>query len=221
MKVVKPTCHVERILHSVHHVIIENAQTVFNEKYFPNATELTLGRFGINDWIYFIRDGFHHLFPTEKLTKLTINHQQTTFHEVIKMLLETPNIHTLTVACPQLIGKDLGSLQKSETYRIISKKNKIRNMTLTKYYTLRTIQMLVDLFPQLQHLTLCKSQKSVENIARFLLTKYNNIPCHVSSLCIHGVDIRWTAKLKFVVESQKHVDDYSLKVVNQKLYLWW
>jgi hypothetical protein len=168
-----------------------------------------------------VRDGFHRLFPTGQLTKLTISYELTTFREVIKILLETPNVHTLTVACPQLVGKDLGSLQESEAYRLISKQNKIRNMTFTKDYTLKTIQMLVDLFPQLQHLTLSLSQQSLEGTVRFLLSKYNKTPCHVSSLCIFGVDRTWIEKVKLVVESKKHDGDYSLKVVNQILYLWW
>lgn len=217
----KRTCHVQSVLHSVHHVIIETPRRVFCEKYFPNATELTLGRFVYNDWKLLVHDEFHRLFRTEQLTKLTINYEQTTFREVIKILLDTPNVHTLTVACPQLVGKDLTSLQQSEAYRLISKQNKIRNITFTKDYTLRMIQMLIDLFPQLQHLTLGISRKSLEGTVRFLLSKYNKTPCHVSSLCILRVNGTWVRKVKFVVESKKRVGDYSLKVVDKRLYLWW
>jgi hypothetical protein len=168
-----------------------------------------------------VGDGFHRLFPTEQLTKLTINYELKIFHDVIKILLKTLNVHTLTVACRQLVVEALASLQESEAYRLISKQNKIRNMTFRNEYRLKTIQLLVDLFPQLQHLTLGISRQSLEGTVRFLLSKYNKTPCHVSSLCIFGVDRTWTEKVKLVVELKKHDGNYSLKVVNQILYLWW
>jgi hypothetical protein len=86
---------------------------------------------------------------------------------------------------------------------MISHRNKIKHITITDKYTLKTIQMLINLCPELQHLTLGISRQSLEATVRYLLSENNESPCHISSLCILEVDTMWIDKLKIIVESKK------------------
>ncbi len=90
----KSICHVESVLHSVHHIIIlDNAR--FSGKSFPNVTQ---------------SDEFHRVIPVSQITKLTIDNEYINFHEVLNVLSHTPNIHILTLTSIKVTARKISSL---------------------------------------------------------------------------------------------------------------
>jgi hypothetical protein len=212
---------VDSILHSVCTVIIQNENELFCGKSFPNVTELTLPRYYSHYSKWFASDDFHRMIPLSHLTKLSIDTKHVKLHHVLDILFHMPNIYTLICTSVKSLAKQILSLEESEIFRLVSNQNKIQNITITNHYSLKTIKLLINLFPRLQHLTIGISRPSLEPTIRFLLSENNETPCHVSSLCILGVYPIQTEKLKTIVESKKRLDDYSITTVNNKFYLWW
>jgi len=216
----KPVCHIESIINSVHHVIIEDEKVINNcSKCFPNATELTFQMDLVTIANFFASYDFHRMIPVAQLTKLTIKNIWNA-DRILNMLLHTPNIHTLVLTMITLYGKDILSIQKRENFRLVSKQNKIKNVTIS-FYSLSTIKILMKLCSELQHLTLGEYQQPFEGIIPFLLSKADRTTCHLSSLCILKVDAMGIMKLKTLVKLNKCIEDYLLKIVNDKFYLWW
>lgn len=206
---------------SVHHVIIEDEKMIDNcSKRFPNATELTL----LNDCSlcsdWFTTNDFHDMIPLTQLTKLTIDIHSYRFDEIIKFLRFTPNLHTLIFQCIRLYGKNFFWQQVNDTFCLVSNQNKIKNVVITGDYSLKKIKVLFRLCRQIQHLTIDISQQSLEATIRFLFLEMNETTSHLSSLCIDGeMDITLINKLEALIKSKKA--DYSFKVVDNQLYLWW
>lgn len=216
----KYTCHIKNTLQSVHNITITSPHAVDYEKIFPNVTELTVSMY-CNNFTWLSSNEFQKTIPVTRITKLTIENKYNKFHDVLDVLLKIPNIHTLTLTSIKVVGRDIPSLQEKENFRLVSKQNKIKNVTITDAYTLKTIQMLIELCPELQHLTLGVSQISLIPTVRFLLSENNEIPCKISSLCVLDQRGVLTAKLKTIIQSERPLNNYSLKFFNHKLYLWW
>ena len=96
-------------------------------------------------------------------------------------------------------------------------------MSIEKECTLKEIQLIVTLFPRLECLTINLNEEDLESIARFLLSKANNNPPprYLSSLCISEQLTNLMEPLRIFIESEKLLDDFMIKALNGKLYLWW
>jgi len=191
---------------------------------FPNTTELTLtdNNGDLSKWSE--NDSLHRIIPLAQLTKLTINYGYRPFNKVIDMLYLTPNIHTLVLKCVSLVATDFLPLQRSERFQLVSSTNKIKNMTILCDYSLHKIKLLINLCPKLEHLAVrftFKSYDALEPIIQFLLLETNKKTCHLSSLCIFEVSMIEIEKLKTVIESEKILNNYSMKVFDRMFFLWW
>lgn len=91
--------------------------------------------------------------PLTNLTKININNGSFDFYKLINMLLHTPNVHTLLLASISLSVREVKSIEGNETFRLVSKQNKIKHLTIYYDYLLRTIKMFIKLCPQVQHFT--------------------------------------------------------------------
>ncbi|CAF1479917.1 unnamed protein product [Adineta steineri] len=206
-------------LHSVRHVIIQDHQSITNcSKYFPNIDKLTLADRCSLHCKWFVTDKFHQMIPLKQLTQLNIDIHDIYFHELVHILFYTPNIHTLRLKSIKLFTKEVSSLEKDEISQLKFNENKITNITITDDYSLRAIKILMKFCSTLQHITIGIFRDSLLPTVRFLLSE--NIET-LSSLCIIGVNTMWSEKLKSLIESDKDRNDYSIKTISDKFYLWW
>ncbi len=138
------------------------------------------------------------------------------------MLLDIPNIHALVVPSLIITAKEVSSLEESENFRLVSKRNKIKSIQITNYL-LRTIKILIKLCPELQHISMGTFRQPFETVVRFLLSEDKKTPCHASSLSLSmfRIDEILIGKLKMIVASKENVGEYSFNVIYHKIYLCW
>jgi hypothetical protein len=188
--------------------------------YFPNATELTLED-GFSTTRNSIGTILSRIIPLKQLTKLVIECHYFSFMKMIDLLSHTPNIHTLIFESMPFYRNDFISIEQSETFRFVSSTNNITDVTFKEKCTLEKLRLLVALCPRLQHLTINTFMKDLEPITGFLLERTNQNTSHLFSLCFLRACSSWYAKLNTLIKSEILLDDYMLKLVGTKLYLWW
>ncbi|CAF4240205.1 unnamed protein product [Rotaria sp. Silwood2] len=209
------------IFDSVYHVIIEDATaTTDGSKYSPNANQLTLSKYCCPRSKCFASDNLQYIIPWKQITKLNIDSNFFGFDDLVNMLLVMPNIDTLTYGSWTRLRDEGVSLERSERFQLVSKQNKIKSVTFECGYTLKTIKMLMNLCPQLEYLAIGTSRQSFEPTIAFLISKIKESNCHLSSLCIIGINNMWFEKLKVMIDSEKKTDEYSIKLVDSNCYLW-
>jgi hypothetical protein len=170
----------------------------------------------------YANDGLQRTIPLIHLKKLTISCNYFTFKEMLDMLLDIPNIHALVVPSLIITAKEVSSLEESENFRLVSKRNKIKSIQITNYL-LRTIKILIKLCPELQHISMGTFRQPFETVVRFLLSEDKKTPCHASSLSLSmfRIDEILIGKLKMIVASKENVGEYSFNVIYHKIYLCW
>jgi hypothetical protein len=187
---------------------------------FTNITELTL-----SDSFLLLRDplvnNLNRIIPLKQLTKLTLQCHRLHFEQLIELLHFTPTVHTLNVESVLLYGMNSASIQENNLFELVSNTNTITNLTIDKEITLEKIELVVALFPRLEYLTINLYTEVLEPIARFLLSKSNEHTRHLSCLCVSKQLGILLTNLRTLIESEKLLDDYTLKSINRKLYLWW
>ncbi len=156
----------------------------------------------------------------KKLTELIIDESDFTFYMIIDLLTFMPNIHTLTINSILIQKDDLLLIEKSENFQMVSKTNNIRNVTIQKEPIFDELKLLLNLCPQLQHLTM-RYETGVVPLLRVLLS--NNHP-HLCSLSVKDSLLVATETLKDLIDSKKLLNEYSLKVMNDHyadIDIWW
>lgn len=201
----------------VHHVYIQSLQGVTNCRYyFPSATKLTFENVYRlwNDWII---DSLHCILSLKQLTKLVINCRCFSFEQVLKLLSEMPNLRIMKL---NSITNDL-SMQEIDNFQLVSNSNMITNVTIEEKCMFEEIKLLVALCPQVEHLTIRISRDLFVQILRFLLSKTNENTRQLFSLCIVDLPEKLFESNEHLLESDRLVDDYSFRFIDNKLYLWW
>jgi hypothetical protein len=187
---------------------------------FPNATQLTLSE-NFDVPRDSIATNLNRIISLGQITELTLDCHRFHFEQIIKLLYFTPNIRTLKLDSILLYGTDSGSIEHSDIFKIVSNTNIVANLTIDKESTLEKIQLLVALFPRLEYLTINLYKEDLESIARFLLSKFNDNTRHLSTLCVSKQRSILMERLRNLLESEDLLDDYTIKLINRKLYLWW
>ena len=111
--------------------------------------------------------------------------------------------------------------QQSETFILASKTNTVTSVTVEQECALDQIQLLTNLFPRVEYLTINLSKENLESILRFLLSKPNDCTRYLSLLCISKPCEDLVKQLKILIQSENLLDDYTIKMIHGKLYLWW
>lgn len=188
---------------------------------FSNATELTLSKvFNIHQDS--IGNNLDRIIRLKQLTKLVIDCSGFYFEYVIELLNFIPNIKTLELSSILLHRTNCVSIQQNKTFQIVSKTNTIINLSFTRECTLDKIQLLTILFPRLEYLTMNSVNKNWKSKAQFLLSKSNNnTRRYLSLLCISRPCKDLVEYLTNLNEAEKLLHDYTIKVIDRKLYLWW
>jgi hypothetical protein len=134
------------------------------------------------------------------------------FEQIIELLHLAANVHTVKLYSIKLYRTDCVSLRQNEIFRIVFNTNTITNVTII-------IQLLVALFPRLEYLTINLYNEALEPIARFSLSKHDNNARYLALLCIIQQRRELVGKLRALIESENFLHDFTIKVINRKLYL--
>ncbi|CAF3925772.1 unnamed protein product [Rotaria sordida] len=214
--------HDKTIFDSVHHVIIQDERMIENcSKYFPNANQLTISDQRTDRAKRSTIISIDDIIPLIQLTKLTIDYSHRPFSKVIDLLYSVPNVDTLVLKHLSLVATDYFPLQHSEKFRLVSNHNKIKNITILFDYSLRNIQLLMNLCPKVRQISFGISESYLESTVQFFVSETKKTNWYLSSICIFGVDTVINEKLKSLIESEKFINDYSIKIIGRTFYLWW
>jgi hypothetical protein len=158
----------------------------------------------------------NRIVPLEKLTRLDIDFSGNHFSDLIKILQYAPNIDTFNIDFRQDYIRNSILFEQTESFRLVSKTNKIKKMKITSSKTLEAIKFLVMLCPRLKHLmvsipfenstlfrrfenfTMRRDEDSLKTLLQFLLSKDNNSMRDLSSLIIKDdrIEIVKTYRIK-------------------------
>jgi hypothetical protein len=208
-------------LNSVQHLRIESEKTMMNcIHYFPNAAELTF-KDGFSTTRTSLSSILNRIIPLNHLTKLVIECHHFSFKKMIELLRFTPHLHTLIFESMPFYKNDYMSIEESETFRLVSNTNAITEVTFTDKCTLEKLQLLLTLCPRVQHLTINTLVRNLDSITRFLLNKTNPNTRRLCLLCFSRATSNWLDKLDSLISSETLIDDYTLNLVDSKLYICW
>jgi len=163
----------------------------------------------------------NRIIPLKQLTKLVIKCHYFSFKKLIELLYFTPNIRVLVFESMPFYKNDFMSIEQSEKFRLVSNTNNIIDVTFTDKCTLEKLKLILALCPRLQYLTINTLVRDLESITRFLLDKTNQNTRHLFSLCFSQAYNNWFEKLEALIKSETLLNDYILKLIDSKLYLWW
>ena len=212
---------IQENLHSVKHVLIDCKQaTNRSMKYFPNAIELTIKQYfqTVNGSI---PKTLNCIMPLQKLTKLVIECYNFPFEQIIKLIRFTPNLHTLKFSSISLREINTELIEQGQTFQYVSNTNRIKSLDLHHECTLEKIQLIVNLFPNLEYLKIGMKREEVHQLVQFLLSKNNLKTRHLFYLCISEIAKRFLKELNVLIKSKHLLEDYYIKFVNRDLHLWW
>jgi hypothetical protein len=211
----------EHNLNIVKHVRIGGKQATGNRgNYFPNAIELTI-KHKFNTPDYSIDITLNRIVPLQKLTKLVIEYCEFTFEQIVHLISFTPNLHTLKICLLSINKRTMQSFEESEIFRNVSTINKIKNFEIADRCTYEQIQMLVHLFPQMEHFQLAIKRKEIRCLLRYLLSSNNNHTRHLFFLSISSLPKVCLREVNMLIRIEGLLDQFFIKYVNRVLYLWW
>ncbi len=188
--------------------------------YFPNVTDLTLNYdFYTSDNAITIN--LNRILPLLHITKLIIESDYICFTKLIEILGVIPNISTLKISCPSIFDEEYTSIQQNESFKIVSNTNLIKNVIISGISTLKRIELLVALCPQLESLQTGMDRKTLNLIVQFILTKSNNHTRQLFFLCISNVPKLCLREVKRVIKLEKLLENYLIQFNSRHLYLWW
>ena len=111
--------------------IQQQQEDIINCKYdFSNATELTILYYLEKNNEDFLLTSFNNIIPLKQLTKLVIEIYADTFIDIIELLLLSPNIHIFQVGRVSFNYSDLITIENSEIFELLSKRNNIKQMII-------------------------------------------------------------------------------------------
>ena len=205
---------------SVRHVYIEERSAVDNcSIYFANATELT-----ICDNIIVphcsIATAFGRILPLSQITKLNIDGGHVHFVDIITVLRFTPKCDRLTLNSLLTDGLDLGLIEFSESFQFVSERNNITKLIIKSAGSLKKVELLVNLCPRLQQLTIEVLEDNFRSVIKYLLSNNGNMR-NLFSLSIRSTGDIWIEKLQNTIEEEGRWD-VSVKAIGYfQCYLWW
>ena len=140
---------------------------------------------------------------------------------IIDLLDCAPQVHTLVFHSVPWFKCSHWSIEQSEKFRRISETNVITHIVYNGECDLDEVKLLVKLCPRVQHLSTCLDHGSGEPIIRFLTSRTNPDTSHLCVLHMRVSGKFWYERLNHLLESERLLDDHTLKLIDSELYLWW
>ncbi|CAF1342622.1 unnamed protein product [Rotaria sp. Silwood1] len=187
--------------------------------YFPNATEVTF-KYSFNAFENSISMALNHILPLIKLTKLTIEYCSFPFEQLLQLLSFTPNLNILKFQSISFNQSNFMLIQQNETFIYVSKMNQVKSLDVRESCTLECVEMIMNLFPQIEYIKTGLNKKEIEPIGRFLFSKINKKISKLLFLCISYTPKIYLKKLKTFIKLENLLDDYFIDLVDYNLCIW-
>ncbi len=156
--------------------------------------------------------------PLTYITDLRLSGNNQCLNMCTKLLGHMPNIHALVLDTMPPSKMYFLSKKPVKTVDLIYDNNVI-NVAITYALTLDTVELLINLFPRMQCLCICKTKKNHISTVRILLLKRINTN-HLFSLTVNDEYVT-IEQLKIMIDCEKLLDDYKIEHMKNGLCLWW
>ncbi|CAF4059611.1 unnamed protein product [Adineta steineri] len=142
--------------------------------------------------------------------------------DLVKLLSVAVNLHTLKFDYISIDEINPVTIQQDVIFQLVSKTNVVKDLTLKCRSSLEIVELLFALCPRLQNLELHYNFTDLlRSLMRLILSKTSNNNRHLSSLCFIVETNETEENLKMVIKNDKLLDDYMLKCIDKKVYIWW
>lgn len=188
--------------------------------FFPNAIELYFPKGFDSDYTENL-SLLDRIVPVKQLTKLVIKNCFISFEQIIEILASASRMRTLVLEslcfdrCNHLVVKS------NDKFRRISEMNVTKHITFENPCTVKDLELLFALCPHVEHLSINIRFTTIKPIAHFLFIDTNPNTRHLFLLCFLNCDKLWLMLWNRFLKSKRILDDYTLKLIDSKLYLWW
>lgn len=161
----------------------------------------------------------NRILPLQKLEILEISDSNILFDELINVLYSAPKLHTLKVQRLTTFNLNLSLVEQQPIIQSIIRSNKIKTFHLVETCSLQTLKLILILFPNIEHLTIGMNTRDIDDILRELFT--NNNHHHLKFICFTQTPQRCLKEIDYFLTSHGLLRDYSIKLLNRHLFLWW
>ncbi|CAF5002436.1 unnamed protein product, partial [Rotaria sp. Silwood1] len=151
---------------------------------------------------------------------LTIEYCSFPFEQLLQLLSFTPNLHILKFQSISFNQNNFMLIQQNETFIYVSKINQVKSLDVRESCTLECIEMIMNLFPQIEYIKTGLNKKEIEPIGRFLFSKINKKIYKLLFLCISYTPKIYLKKLKTFIKLENLLDDYFIDLVDYNLCIW-
>ncbi|CAF0924459.1 unnamed protein product [Adineta ricciae] len=195
-------------LSSVEHVHLRSDSGLKNaKKYFPNTTTLTIEHY-FQPTRGSLATIVNEILPLKQLKKLVIENIGYPFDEILQLMKLTPNLQFLSVRrinYPFLLLNNMFQMMSLKTLEI-------HQECSYEYF-----QIMMMHFPQLNTLRIAMKRPDVPQTIRYVFTQ----PNHLFSLCFTRIPKVCLRDIKNLIRYEKLIINYTIKLLDHDLYLWW
>ena len=206
----------------VRHVHLQNEDAMNHcSFYFPNAHELTIAA---NSFISrdSIINNLNRILSLQQLNQIIIDCPTFDFRAILDILQFTPNCYKLSLNRIEIDDEEEEEEEEQQDLELVSQINKIRDLTVKSVCKLKEIQLLIKLFPRLQHLTIDVRVDAMESIMKAFFSETNENTQNLISLNIQSTGNICIDKILNQLQLNRRTDQFSIEEIDcQKTYLWW
>lgn len=208
-------------VNSVNHLEIEDGRKLIDcNNYFRNVTKLTVSS-ALHGSLIYLDISLKRVIQLTKISTLIIDSYNFECEQLILLLQLMPNVHTLTCDCRSISNAQSMEIQNTESFHLLSKSNKIKNLSIEERYSMENIQLFILLCSHVKQLTIETCAQNFDSILRFIFSKNRSNIRHLSLLCIKSTSKSAAETMKTLIESEALLDNYVFKLIGSKFYLWW
>lgn len=188
---------------------------------FPRVIQLTLSDPFLDPIDRTVTD-LTRILPLTTLTQLHINERSFPFEKVIHLLQYLPNIRTLKIFGTSFYTMDSLLKEKSEVVQLVSTQNIVQTLTIESPCNAERMELLLHLFPRLQHITMSVYWMDFSTIFELLFSKMKDRTRHLFSICLEDEREETMRKLADLHQTKNWIDYcFLMKFIDDRLYLWW
>lgn len=158
--------------------------------------------------------------PLSNVKELGLFSYRIIVDDLMKLLRFTPNLEVLGLEALIVDEPTLNLRRKRKNFKYIASTKKIKDLRINARCSLKKMQFLAYLFPNLDYLTTSFSKNEVRDVFRLVLTKPHQILQNLFFLRINSCPETYADELNDLIRSEHLVDDYLFKVVNYTGYFW-
>ena len=203
---------------SVHQLTIDDEKALIHSSIrFPQARELVLAHSLTTETRSWFHLNLPRIVPTKQLTRLTIDHGQFPFDQLIRLLRLMPHLSHLTCHCRRITADTAASIKRSKSFAVVSRNNGIRHLHIRASESVESAKLLLALCSQVIVVFLNIPWEVTPEMIRFVLTHNQQL----NTVCLYPHQRTTMTSLKNLIESEDLLGDYSLKQMDRQVFLWW